>query len=461
MSAATIMAEDRLDVLRQSVEVKADRAVGPDITQGVVDGAEHAQPEQVQLDELHRLDVALVELDDHAAGHGGALERGDIDQRSPRHEHAADVDRQVPRAAVDAGTQLQPAVPRREAQRGATPARRQGVELDAAQAGGEEATLGRGLAGPLGALIQRGQGQAALGLMAQEALARRRVTGTTLVVGWPRAQVDDGSEVPQLAHVVEQLAHALASLGRLSEELGEPAIGLEITSHHHRVIRLERLGHAIDQRTRKAQRIAHLAHRRAGAVGDDVADHAGVLRAVAVVDVLDHLLAARRCEVDVDVGIGGATLVDEAFEEQLVADGVHAGDAERVGHDGVAGAAAALGGDAALAGEAHEVPADEEELGQAGALDDLQLVCHLLEGARRDGVVAPAHAVVAQALEIGERRFAAGYREAREAVALELQRHPAARRHLPRTLDAVEPGVAYQWIALMPRRQRGQLDDRS
>ena len=72
-----------------------------------------------------------------------------------------------------------------------------------------------------------------------------------------------------------------------------------------------------------------------------------------------------------------------------MADGVHAGDAEGIGHDGVAGAATALRRDAALAGEAHEVPADEEELGQAGALDDLQLVRHLLEHARRDGVVAP------------------------------------------------------------------------
>ena len=153
--------------------------------------------------------------------------------------------------------------------------------------------------------------------------------------------------------------------------------------------------------------------------------------AVALVDVLDDLLAPRRGEVDVDVGIGRAALVDEALEEQLVADGVDAGDAQGVGHDGVAGAAAALGRDAALAAEAHQVPADEEELGQAGALDDLQLVRHLLEHARRDGVVALAHAVVAEPLEVREGRLPAGHREAREAVALELQRDLAALRDLP------------------------------
>ena len=69
VSAAWIMAEDLGDVLGQAVEVDADAAVGLDVAQGVVDGREHAQAEQVELDELHRLDVALVVLDDDTAGH--------------------------------------------------------------------------------------------------------------------------------------------------------------------------------------------------------------------------------------------------------------------------------------------------------------------------------------------------------------------------------------------------------
>ena len=224
------------------------------------------------------------------------------------------------------------------------------------------------------------------------------------------------------------------------EELGEAAVGLEVAPDHDRVVRLERLRHPVDERPREAQRVADLAHGRARPVRHEVADHAGVLGAVALVDVLDDLLAARRGEVDVHVRVGRAALVDEALEEQLVADGVDAGDAQRVGHDRIARAAPTLRGDAALAAEAHEVPADEEELGEAGALDDLELVGHLLEHARVEGVVAPARALVAELREVGERRLARRHREAREAVALELELDLAARGQLDRVRDALEPG---------------------
>ncbi len=94
------------------------------------------------------------------------------------------------------------------------------------------------------------------------------------------------------------VAHPLP--GRL-EELGEAAVRLEVAADHDRVVGLERLGHPIDERPREAQRVADLAHRRSRPIGDDVADHARVRLAVALVDVLDDLLAAARGEVDVDV----------------------------------------------------------------------------------------------------------------------------------------------------------------
>ncbi len=171
----------------------------------------------------------------------------------------------------------------------------------------------------------------------------------------------------------------------------------------------------------------------------------------------------RRGEVDVDVGIGRPALVDEALEEQLVADGVDARDAQHVGHDRVARAAPTLGRDAPLAAEAHQVPADEEELGQAGPLDDLQLVRQLLEHARRERVVARAGALVAEPLQLAEGRLAAGHREAGEAVALELQLDRAAGCRAPGRAQPLRPGARHARSRRHGRspaqagRQRAQL----
>ena len=51
----------------------------------------------------------------------------------------------------------------------------------------------------------------------------------------------------------------------------------------------------------EAEGLAHVAHRRARSVRDDVGHLRGVAAAVALVDVLDHLLAPPRLDVHVDV----------------------------------------------------------------------------------------------------------------------------------------------------------------
>ena len=129
--------------------------------------------------------------------------------------------------------------------------------------------------------------------------------------------------VVQLAHPVDRPRSAppprLAASSPGREELGEPAVGLEVAPDHDRVVRLERLRDPIDQRPREPERVAHLADRRARPVRDEVADHPRVLRPVAPVDVLDDLLAALRAEVDVDVRVGRPALVDEPLEQEVVA----------------------------------------------------------------------------------------------------------------------------------------------
>ena len=103
--------EDLGDVLGHAIEIDADRAVVLDQLERLVHRREHPEAQQVQLDQLERLDVALVELDDDAVRHGRALDRGDVDQRRGGHQHPAAVDREMPREAVDPGAELEPALP--------------------------------------------------------------------------------------------------------------------------------------------------------------------------------------------------------------------------------------------------------------------------------------------------------------------------------------------------------------
>ena len=167
----------------------------------------------------------------------------------------------------------------------------------------------------------------------------------------------------------------------------------------------------------------------------------GVVRPVAVVDVLDDLLPPRRAEVDVDVGIGRPALVDEPLEQQVVADRLDPADPEGVGDDRAHRAAATLGRDLLLAGEPHQVPADQEELGEPGPLDHVELVGEPLDDGRGQRVIALPGAGVAQPDEVRERRLPVRHREAREAVLLEAEIDRARRRELDRGRDPLRPGA--------------------
>ena len=218
------------------------------------------------------------------------------------------------------------------------------------------------------------------------------------------------------------------------EELGEPAVRLQVAPDHHRVVRLERLGHPVDERPREPQRVAHLADRRPRPVRDEVADHPRVLRAVAPVDVLDDLLAPRRAEVDVDVRVGRPARVDEPLEQEVVGDRLDPADPEGVRHDRAGRAAPALGRDPPLLREAHQVPADEEELGETGPLDDVELVGEPLDDRRGQRVVAAAGRPDQHRFDRYENGVSpSGHREAREAVLLELEVDRRRTRRSPRT----------------------------
>ncbi len=287
-----------------------------------------------------------------------------------------------------------------------------------------------------------------------------------------RALEMPAARVVQLAHRVGQAAGGgqgrgdgrrlqLGLLARPREELREPALGLEVAADHHAVVGLEGLRDPVDQRPREAQRVADLAHRRPRPVRDEVADHPRVLGPVALVDVLDHLLPPLRAEVDVDVRVRRPALVDEPLEQQLVADRVHARDPQHVRDDRVRRAPPPLRRDVARLREPHQVPADQEELGEARLLDHVELVGELSHDARRHRVVAALRPLPAQRRQVAERRLSLGHVEAREAVALEHEVHLAARGDLRRGRDPRPPRprqhgvrVRGRWLARRQREQR-------
>src|SRR5438445_6281989 len=84
-----------------------------------------------------------------------------------------------------------------------------------------------------------------------------------------------------------------------------------------------------------------------------------------------------------------------------------------------------------LSGEAHQVPIDEEELGQAGLLDHLQLMLQAARDRRRDGPIPLAKALEAQLVEKGERRLTFRHRVAGKPDLAEIEVDIALLRDVP------------------------------
>ncbi len=64
----------------------------------------------------------------------------------------------------------------------------------------------------------------------------------------------------------------------------------------------ELAGKIIDQGGSEAHRFGHVAEGGTRSVGDDIGHHGGMLGAVPILNVRDHLIAAARVEVDIDIG---------------------------------------------------------------------------------------------------------------------------------------------------------------
>ena len=130
------------------------------------------------------------------------------------------------------------------------------------------------------------------------------------------------------------------------------------------------------------QRAGGVAHRGAGAVGDDVGDLRRVRAPVLGVDVLDDLLPATGLDVHVDVGRPVALGREEPLEEQAVPHRVDGRDPERVADRRVRRRPPPLAQDAVLAAELDQVVDDQEVPREGQRLDDVELASDLRVGAR-------------------------------------------------------------------------------
>ena len=77
-----------------------------DHRQAVLDRREHAEPEQVELDQPDLGAVVLVPLQHGASRHASPLDRAHLDDRTVAHHHAAGVNPQVPRRILQFAGEL-------------------------------------------------------------------------------------------------------------------------------------------------------------------------------------------------------------------------------------------------------------------------------------------------------------------------------------------------------------------
>ena len=82
-------------------DVDLDAFVLGDEVDGVVDRGEHAEAEQVELDQSDLGAVVLVPLQHGAVGHAGVLDGDDFGDGAVADDHAAGVDAEVPWCVAD------------------------------------------------------------------------------------------------------------------------------------------------------------------------------------------------------------------------------------------------------------------------------------------------------------------------------------------------------------------------
>ena len=218
-----------------------------------------------------------------------------------------------------------------------------------------------------------------------------------------------------LVHGPELAGHGVAVLVPL--RLGQAGGQRGVPAHEQRG---HGLGDPVADDVGVAQHPGPVAYRGPGLDGGEGHDLGDVVGAVSLGGVPDHVAAVPLVEVHVDVGHLGAARVEEPLEEEVIADRVEVHDLEAVGHT-TPGCRPPprTHPDAVRAGEADEVPDDQEVGGEPHGADHTELVVEPFQDGGRDGMavalLCPLDAQVAQVLGgpvlVGIAHELTGYRE--------------------------------------------------
>ena len=342
----------RVVVERDPREVDALAARARDQLDRALDAGEHPEPEQVDLEEARVGARVLVPLAQLAALHRGRQHRAAVDQRPRRDDHPAGVLGEVARQPV--GLVAQPRQPRPAA----------------------------------------GQRRAAV-LVVAAALARVRPAAVD-----HRLPLGHRHRERRAARV--RVVHRRRRPARL-----QPERRLDVRRHAAHRPRLGPARDALELARRQPEHLAELADRAARPERRERGDQRRALAPVAVVDARDQDLADVAREVEVDVRQRGQLLVEEAPEEQVVRDRVDVREAGEVaddrGHRRAAPAPrrqqrarrvgpAHLHRD--LARELQQLAVEDEEAGEAEAVDHAQLL--LQPGVGRRAVRAALRVALAE-----------------------------------------------------------------
>ena len=200
----------------------------------------------------------------------------------------------------------------------------------------------------------------------------------------------------------------------------------------------EQPGEAVEGGLGETERLADLAHRGPGTIAHHIRHHGGVIASVPAIDVLDHLLASRVHDVEVDVGRLVPLTRQEPLEQQIDPHRIDRRDPEAVADHRVRGRAAALAEDPLAPAVLDDLPHGQEVAAVVELVDQRELLVDLLPDGRWHATGAgevlarPAQGDLAKPCGRG---LAVGESLGRIAVADLGQGEGAAPRHLVRALD--------------------------